>query len=206
MANTRGRSVTNEFWKNRLEEDLRAMGLPGHWKVQYIATNRIACFVRLLRLTEHRRSQSGLASKALYVVTRLLYDRLSERMGFDIPLGVFGPGLSIAHRGTIVVNGDARIGKNCRIHPGVTIGASNGEAPKIGDNVFIGPGVGVFGGVVIGQGAVLGPHSLINSDIPSASTTMAPRAEIRTRKGPPWSHAESPLGPTYGGSSSKNAV
>lgn len=53
--------------------------------------------------------------------------------GFSIPVNSFGPGLSIAHGGTIVVNNTARIGKNCRIHEGVTIGATgkNGQAEAV---------------------------------------------------------------------------
>lgn len=43
-----------------------------------------------------------------------------------IPINVFGIGLSIAHLGTIVVNGNAIVGEGCRIHVGAVIGA-NGE-------------------------------------------------------------------------------
>ena len=53
---------------------------------------------------------------------------------------MIGPGLSIAHYGTIVI-GYAKIGKNLRIQEDVNIGSTNGElnAATIGDNVFIGP-------------------------------------------------------------------
>lgn len=60
--------------------------------------------------------------------------------GFEIPLNVFGKGLSIAHRGTIVVNGSASVGENCRIHTCVNIGIApgfNGLAPAIGNDVYI---------------------------------------------------------------------
>lgn len=187
--------MSGNSWKSQLQEDLKSSGLPGDWKLHYFATNRIACFLRLLRLAECRREDSGFFARLIYLSTRLRFERLSESLGFDIPLGVFQPGLSIAHRGTIVVNGDARVGKNCRIHPGVTIGAAHGKAPQVGNDVFIGPGVGIFGGIEIGDGAVLGPHSLINTDIPPNTTTLAPRAESRPRRGASWSDAGSGLGP-----------
>ena len=69
--------------------------------------------------------------------------------GFEIPLNVFGKGLSIAHKGTIVVNGAARIGENCRIHTCVNIGTLPGTsnvAPIIGNDVYIGPGAKIWGG------------------------------------------------------------
>ena len=49
--------------------------------------------------------------------------KLQIKLGFPIPSNVFGPGLSIAHYGTIVVSEHASIGCNCRIHVGVNIGA-----------------------------------------------------------------------------------
>ena len=51
--------------------------------------------------------------------------------GFEIPLNVFGKGLSIAHKGTIVVNGAARIGNN------VLIGANSCAGKDVPDNVCI---------------------------------------------------------------------
>lgn len=55
---------------------------------------------------------------------RISFHEKSIRLGFSIPLGVFEEGLSIAHHGTIVVNENARIGRNCRIQEGVNIGAN----------------------------------------------------------------------------------
>jgi serine O-acetyltransferase len=66
---------------------------------------------------------------------RLRTKFLGERLGFTIPRNVFGPGLSIQHAGMIVVNNKARVGANCMLHHGVTIGEPNGKAPVIGDDV-----------------------------------------------------------------------
>lgn len=111
---------------------------------------------------------------------------MAENLGFDLPLGVFGAGLSIAHRGGIVVNGDARIGGGCRIHQGVTIGAVNGKAPVIGNDVFIGPNAGVFGGVIVGSGAVIGPHALVDFDVPDGCLVTSGRGTVRLRSKGPW--------------------
>lgn len=165
-------------WQSVLSEDLNALGLSRTWKWRYAVTHRVALFMRVMRICEQYRGKSGFR-RIVYWAKRYQFERISEALGFDIPLGTFGPGLSIAHRGTIVVNGDARIGRNCRIHPGVTIGAVRGQTPTLGDNVFVGPGVGIYGAVHIGDGAVLGPNSLVNFDVPAGRTTVAPRASIR---------------------------
>ncbi|MFH0815921.1 MAG: serine acetyltransferase, partial [Methanobacteriota archaeon] len=105
-------------------------------------------FERLLREREFRlnRPKPSMSSPmAKYNAYKL--SELGLRLGFTIPPNVFGPGLSIAHCGTIIVNDCARIGKNCRIHAGAHIGVRAGttsEAPVIGDNVYIGPGAKIF--------------------------------------------------------------
>ena len=103
--------------------------------------------------------------KQLYYNTKL--HNLSVRLGFTIPLNVFGPGLCIVHPGTIVVAGGATIGKNCRIHEGVTIGATNGqsEAATIGDNVFIASGAKIIGNIQICDDVAIGANAVVCSDV-----------------------------------------
>lgn len=49
-------------------------------------------------------------SRLLVQFTQLRYKRLSWKLGYTIPINVFGPRLSIAHGDAIVVNSTARIG------------------------------------------------------------------------------------------------
>ena len=102
-----------------------------------------------------------------------MYKRVSLKLGFSIPINVFGPGLSIAHYGTIVVNPAARIGKNCRIHEGVTIGATNGDtrSAQIGDNVFIGSGAKVIGNISIAPDVAIAANAVVVTNIQEAGTT-----------------------------------
>ncbi|SCP96230.1 Glycosyltransferase involved in cell wall bisynthesis [Anaerobium acetethylicum] len=103
------------------------------------------------------------------------FESLSIKLGFSIPINVFGSGLSIAHYGTIVVNGNARVGKNCRIQEGVTIGATNGEtaAPIFGDNVFIGSGAKIIGNIKIANDVCIGAGSVVVKDILEEGITVA---------------------------------
>ena len=87
---------------------------------------------------------------------------------------MFGPGLSIAHYGTIVVNSNAKIGKNCRIQEGVNIGASGNErAPQIGDNVFIGSGAKIIGDIVIADGIAIGAGAIVVKSFTDKNITIA---------------------------------
>ncbi|WP_160147635.1 serine O-acetyltransferase [Arthrobacter sp. TS-15] len=98
--------------------------------------------------------------------SRFRLERLGERLGYSIPPGVFGPGLRIAHPGTIVVNPQVVVGSGCTVHQGVTLGSSGGLVPKVGSNVWIGPGAQIFGGIRIGDGAVIGANAVVNRDVP----------------------------------------
>ena len=101
------------------------------------------------------------------------YHALSLKLGYSIPLHVFEGGLSIVHRGTIVVAKSARVGHNCRIHEGVTIGATNGNdrAAKIGDNVFIGSGAKIIGDVEIADDVAIGANAVVTRSITDPGTT-----------------------------------
>lgn len=102
-----------------------------------------------------------------YLWYRLLFHHYSVKLGFSIPINVFGPGLSIAHYGTIVVSEAAKVGKNCRLHEGVNIGATNGsaKAPQIGDNVFIGTGAKIIGDITLANDIAIGANAVVVKSI-----------------------------------------
>jgi serine O-acetyltransferase len=140
-------------------------------------TGYIWQYQRQLREAEYfYNCKTSLISKSqkLYRLFRL--NRLAFRLGFAIPLNVFGPGLSIVHHGTILVNGNARIGANCNLHNLVHIARKTGysdASPTIGDNVFIGPGARVLGGIIIADGTIVGANSVVTKAVLEPNTTVA---------------------------------
>jgi serine O-acetyltransferase len=138
---------TKNELKKYLEQDRIALGIrnlsvKGRLK-NIIFPNHIYCFQKALRKAEYYgNNKRNIISLLLFAYYFFKYKRLSIKLGFSIPMNVFGPGLAIIHYGTIVVNPRAKVGANCRIHVCTNIGESGGVAgaPKIGDNVYIGPG------------------------------------------------------------------
>lgn len=109
--------------------------------------------------------------------------KLGMKLGFDIEPNVFGAGLRINHFGSLIINGNAKIGMWCDIHQGVVIGTDNSPGdenlvPTIGDNVWIGPGAKIFGDIKIGSNVVIGANSIVNKSFPSNTTIAGIPAKI----------------------------
>lgn len=144
-------------------------------------------FQRTLRYLEYA-SNAGLP-KLVRACLALRYRGLSRRLGFTIPINVFGPGLSIAHPGTIIVNKAARIGAGCRLHACVVIGGSSRRpdmAPHIGDRCYIGPGAKIYGAIELGDDVVIGANAVVNSSFPDGHVRIAgvPARELRAPSTP----------------------
>jgi serine O-acetyltransferase len=142
---------------------------------QLIFPDPIRKFLFLLRKTEYAKNcRKGIPGKLFYLYYLMKFIKFSRKLGFSIPLNVFGPGLSIAHYGTIVVNPAVRVGKNCRLHVCVNIGASGGSelAPQIGDNVYIGPGAIIFGDITIVSNITIAANSTVNKSVLIPNVTI----------------------------------
>jgi len=93
----------------------------------------------------------------------------------DIPCTVsIKKGTIFVHSGLgVVIHGNAKIGENCKIYQGVTIGGrGKSGTPKIGNNVFIGANATILGGVNIGDNAIIGANSLVLKDVQSGTTVV----------------------------------
>lgn len=112
--------------------------------------------------------------------------RIYRHYGLEIQVGAdIGPGLYIAHPiGTVVA--PRRIGRNCSIIAAVTIGMRNEwKFPEIGDNVFIGAGARVLGGITVADGAVIGANAVVINDVPAGVTVVGiPARPVRSRETP----------------------
>lgn len=78
----------------------------------------------------------------------------------------------------IIVHMKAQIGANCTIYHQVTIASSKGGTPVIGDNVLIGSGAKILGGVHIGNNVKIGANAVVVHDIPDNCTVVGVPARI----------------------------
>lgn len=115
-------------------------------------------------------------------VIRLRRSKLGAKCGFSIPLNRVGKGLCIAHIGPIIISDYATLGENCRVHVGVNIGADfriYNEAPKIGNNVYIGPGAKLFGKIEIADNIAIGANAVVNKSFLTPNISIAGVPAVR---------------------------
>lgn len=130
----------------------------------------------LMRKSEYWQNCSkSIWGKIIEKIYKFRYVKLGQKLGFSIGLNTCGPGLAIVHYGLTVIHQNARLGKNCRIHEGVTIGsnASSQHAPIIGDNVYIASGAKVIGNIKIADNVVIGAGAVVVNSVLQPGVTVA---------------------------------
>ena len=129
-------------------------------------------FQILYRKTEyHYNNQEKLWHKLAYLLTYFRFRRQRDRLCSELPLNVFAEGLVIWHGQNIIVNENARVGRNFSISAGCCIGQAKGQSPVIGDHVEMTLGSRVLGGVTITHDVTIGAGALVLKDIDTPYTT-----------------------------------
>lgn len=160
--------------KEYMDQDKLQLGITRKYPRPF--TDEIWKYERALRKYEYwlNNSNHNICVKIIGLFfSKLKWHRLGVKLGISIGPNVCGKGLSIAHINCININQNAVIGENCRIHEGVTIGASGGsEAPKIGDNVFLASGCKVMVDVVIANKCVVGANAVVVKSVYEEGVTL----------------------------------
>jgi serine O-acetyltransferase len=105
----------------------------------------------------------------------LLYLLCEILTGVHMPREVtIGRRFHIVHAdGSLSIHPDTVIGDRVGVMHNVTIGTNMSDAvPVIGNDVFIGVGAAILGGVKIGDGARIAANSLVITDVPPHSVAM----------------------------------
>lgn len=159
---------------------LRARYLTTPISDQYI----IWKYIKTLRKVEYYSNNRSVCTALLLIYYVRKYLKLGRITGFQIPINAIDKGLIIWHYGTIIINQDSKIGKNCTLRPDIVIGHKDGESesPIIGDYVEINSGARIIGGIHVGDDVIIAPNAVVTRDIPSHSIVAGiPAKIIKTR-------------------------
>lgn len=141
----------------------------------------------LLRKTEYYLN-TGKKIRGLIYSFKL--KRFQNRFAIRIPINTCGKGLKIMHGGPILVNGNAKIGRDCVLHiqTGIVAGGRSDDAPIIGDGVIVGIGAKVLGNVHIANGIVIGANAVVNKSFEEENIAIAgvPAKKISNNGASSW--------------------
>ncbi len=140
----------------------------------------------LRRLLHHRflpivlcRASRAAMLRGIPLVPQLLTYLNLVLFGLEVaPRCEIGPGIFFPHpSGTVI--GAWRIGSNVTIFQGVTLGAKELDMgfdfrrrPDVGDNVVVGAGAKILGGIRIGDNATVGANSVVVESVEAGSTVV----------------------------------
>lgn len=136
----------------------------------FFTPDYIESFMLVMRKVEYLRGKNGIFQKIAAIFAKNKFNRISLKLGFSIAPNVFGPGLYIPHYGTIVVNGNAKVGANCVLHTSTCIAGS--EQKKFGDNLYISTGVIISGDTQLADNVTISANSLVNKSVSQSNVLL----------------------------------
>jgi len=141
---------------------------------------RVIFFIKMMTFIQEYRNVFYFRHK---ILGHLLAFLCPPMRSLRIYAGTCGPGLFVHHGfGTMITAKE--IGANFTVRQLATVGFANNDmdCPKIGDNVTIGVGARVLGGVTIGDEVVVAANSLVIADVPPGVTVMGVPTKIVSRR------------------------
>lgn len=160
--------------KDRVIEDLKRWGGDGF----VMSLHQLLMSSKLFRVVFLRRV--FFESKWCYKIIKFFY-RPSSEFGLDVVSKDMGGGVMVCHGNSTIVFCQ-KLGENFLTHQNVTIGRGkmvNGcDIPTIGNNVFVGAGAIIVGGVHIGNNVKIGAGAVVTKDVPDNCTVIGNPMQI----------------------------
>ena len=139
--------------------------------------NVIWMFQKNLRKLEYYINTKNKLISYLY---KIKHTRMSIKYGLHIPPNCFDRGLKIMHLGSILINDNARIGRDCYIHINTNIvaGGTSHDAPILGNGIIISVGASIIGNIKIGDNTVIGAGAIVTKSFGDNVTIAGVPARI----------------------------
>lgn len=128
-------------------------------------------------------SNQSLWHKIMMAYEHYRLSLLAIRTGFSIGQNSLGYGVVIPHYGTIVVNGEARIGPFSVLHTSTCIA---GGGKTIGESFYLSTGSQVIGEICLGNNVTVSAHSLINRSFGNNVLLAGCPAEVKKSSYDSW--------------------
>ena len=136
----------------------------------------LLCYPGLHAVIWHRLSH-GLWRRGLTLPARMSAHLGRFLTGIEIhPAAQIGRRLIIDHGMGVVIGETAEVGDDVYLYHGVTLGGTSSERgkrhPTLGNNVIVGAGAKILGGILIGDGARVGANAVVVQPVASGVTVV----------------------------------
>src|SRR5580700_1045518 len=159
--------------------------MPGHIREQFNTVFQrdpaarseleiVLCYPGFHAVLLHRVAHN-LYGSGWFTLARVISQFSRSLTGIEIHPGArIGRRFFIDHGMGVVIGETSEIGNDVLVYQGVTLGGTGNERgkrhPTIGNNVVIGTGAKVLGGITIGNNVKVGAGSVVVRPVPSNST------------------------------------
>lgn len=150
--------------------------LPGNKRLYYLLVELVSTEAEFRSLFLYRIGK-------IHHLLKYIMPKRVIKLVFDVPREKLGGGLFLQH-GYCTDLSARSIGENCWINQKVTLGYKGDDCPTIGNNVQIGVGAVVLGGVKVGNNVKIGANAIVVHDVPDNCTVCSPAATIVKRNEP----------------------
>lgn len=140
------------------------------------------------RIMRRYRLAHWLWQRKCFFLAELIMMVGKKKTGIEIhPGAVIGRNLFIDHGSGVVIGETAKIGDNCTLYHGVTLGGTSSEKikrhPTLEDNVMVGAGAILLGPIVIGRCSRIGANEVVRHDVPPESVFVGGEVHILKKGG-----------------------
>ena len=160
--------ITTKKQLKKIIVEEKAFYVPQKMKWEWILTSdnsvKIFKYLKNLRKAEfYYNTRKNPFNKIMYFFVRRKKNKLGRLLGIEMWENTFDSGLKIWHAGNIVINGKAKVGKNCTLHGNNCIGntGKSSACPRLGNNVRLGFGATVIGDVELADGVIVAAGAVV---------------------------------------------
>lgn len=171
---------------NRMfKDDYEALyGIP--WQLRGVIHLATSWTLQLLYLGRTHQMCKNKFIKKLYCILLKLH---ASKHGVELgDFSMIGKGIKFAHPYCITINAGVKIGENCTLMKGCTLGSIRGGykagVPVLGDRVVISLNATVLGNVSIGNDVLIAANAFVNFDVPDNSVVIGNPGVIHHKNQP----------------------
>ena len=167
-------------WRDLFAPELKGRQVPPTTAVRLVSVYAGLRAALVYRLAHH------LHRRGVPVLPMILNQLNISLHGLDVvPSVAIGPRFYVPHPvGTVIMA--RRLGADVTVVSAVTIGMRKGDDfPTIGDEVYIGAGARILGGITVGNRVSIGANAVVLTDVPDDSVAVGVPATVRPARARP---------------------